>query len=79
VQGFVHIVDDDASFRTAMERRLRHAGYEVVTYASAQQLLEHLPSESIPSCVLLDRFVLPQWEPGNFAYLCYLYCIFGRR
>ena len=54
MQGLVHIVDDNASYRTAMERRLRHAGYEVVTYASAQQLLEHLPSESIPSCVLLD-------------------------
>ena len=54
MQGLVHIVDDNASFRTAMERRLRHAGYEVATYASAQQLLEHLPSESIPSCVLLD-------------------------
>jgi FixJ family two-component response regulator len=29
--GFVHIVDDDASFLTAMERRLKHAGYEVAT------------------------------------------------
>ena len=37
-----------------MERRLRHAGYEVATYASAQQLLDSLPSESIPSCILLD-------------------------
>ena len=53
-RGCVHIVDDDASFRTAMERRLRHAGYEVATYASAQHLLDHLPSESVPSCVLLD-------------------------
>ena len=52
--GFVHIVDDDASFRTAMERRLTKAGYEVATYASAQHLLDHLPSESVPSCVLLD-------------------------
>ena len=52
--GFVHVVDDDASFRTAMERRLKHAGYEVATYASAQHLLERLPSESVPSCILLD-------------------------
>ena len=36
MQGCVHIVDDDASFRTAMERRLTKAGYEVATYASAQ-------------------------------------------
>ena len=54
MQGIVHIVDDDPSFRTAMERRLRHAGYEVATYASAQHLLNCLPSESVPSCILLD-------------------------
>ena len=29
MKGFVHVVDDDASFRTAMERRLKQAGYEV--------------------------------------------------
>ena len=54
MQGFVHIVDDDASFRTAMERRLTKAGYEVAIYASAQHLLDCLPSESVPSCILLD-------------------------
>ena len=37
-----------------MERRLKHAGYEVATYASAQHLLVNLPSESVPSCILLD-------------------------
>jgi FixJ family two-component response regulator len=52
--GFVHIVDDDASFRTAMERRLKHAGYEVATYASAKHLLDRLPSDSVLGCVLLD-------------------------
>jgi FixJ family two-component response regulator len=52
--GVVHIVDDDVSFATAMERRLKHAGYEVETYASALQLLDRLPSESVPSCILLD-------------------------
>src|SRR5262249_11808073 len=50
----VHIVDDDASFRTALERRMRKAGYEVATYASAQQLLDRLPGESGPACILLD-------------------------
>jgi FixJ family two-component response regulator len=54
MQGCVHIVDDDASFRTAMERRLKRAGYEVATYASALHLLVSLPSESLPSCILLD-------------------------
>jgi FixJ family two-component response regulator len=54
VQACVHVVDDDASFRTAMERRLTKAGYEVAIYASAQHLLDCLPSESVPSCILLD-------------------------
>ena len=54
MSGLVHIVDDDASFRNAMERRLKQAGYEVATYALAQHLLDSMPSESVPSCILLD-------------------------
>ena len=54
VPGTIHIVDDDASFRTALERRLKKAGYAVATYSSAQQLLDHLPDESAPGCILLD-------------------------
>src|SRR5258707_13113932 len=50
----VHVVDDDASFRTAIERRLKKAGYTVATYSSAQQLLIHLPDEREPGCILLD-------------------------
>jgi FixJ family two-component response regulator len=46
VPGIVHVVDDDASFRKAIERRLKKAGYEVATYPSAQQLLERLPDEN---------------------------------
>ena len=52
--GIVHVVDDDASFRTAMERRLKKAGYEVVTYPSAQHLLDRVPNESELGCILLD-------------------------
>jgi len=52
--GFVHVVDDDASFRKAIERQLKQAGYEVATYPSALHLLVNLPTESIPSCILLD-------------------------
>ena len=52
--GRVHVVDDDASFRTAIERRLKKAGYEVATYPSAQHLLDRLPSEIEPGCILLD-------------------------
>jgi FixJ family two-component response regulator len=54
VPGFVHVVDDDASFRAAIERRLKKAGYEVATYASAQQLLDRLPNGNEPSCIVLD-------------------------
>jgi RNA polymerase sigma factor (sigma-70 family) len=53
--GFVHVVDDDASFRTAIERHLRHAGYEVETHSSAQHLLDCLlGSVEKPGCILLD-------------------------
>ena len=52
--GLVHIVDDDVSFRTAIERRLKKAGYEVATYPSAQDLLDSLPSENVLGCILLD-------------------------
>jgi FixJ family two-component response regulator len=50
----VHVVDDDASFRVAIERRLRKAGYEVATYQSAQDLLDRLPNETELGCILLD-------------------------
>jgi FixJ family two-component response regulator len=50
----VHVVDDDASFRKAIERHLKKAGYEVVTYPSAQHFLIRMPSESETGCILLD-------------------------
>jgi FixJ family two-component response regulator len=37
-----------------MERRLKKAGYDVVTYASAEHLLERLPTDSVLGCILLD-------------------------
>ncbi len=52
--GLVHIVDDDDSFRTAIERRLTRAGYRVAAYPSAQLLLDRKPDENEPSCILLD-------------------------
>jgi RNA polymerase sigma factor (sigma-70 family) len=54
VPGFVHLVDDDAAFRTAIERRLKKAGYEVAAYPSAKHFLDSLPSESELGCILLD-------------------------
>lgn len=54
LSGCVHVVDDDESFRTAIERRLKLAGYQVATYPSAQQLLDRPPDENEPGCILLD-------------------------
>jgi FixJ family two-component response regulator len=54
VKSTVHVVDDDASFRTAIERRLKMAGYDVATYETAQQLLDSLPGDKAPGCILLD-------------------------
>jgi len=52
--GRIHVVDDDDSFRTAIERRLKLAGYKVATYPSAQQLLDRPPDENETGCILLD-------------------------
>jgi RNA polymerase sigma factor (sigma-70 family) len=49
----IHVVDDDASFRTAIGRLLRAAGYEVALYESAHLLLKELPNNE-PGCILLD-------------------------
>ena len=51
--GLAHIVDDDASFLTAIERRLKQAGYEV-----------NLPAESVPSCMLFDVRIPDLDGPG---------------
>ena len=50
--SFVHVVDDDASFRTATADLLSACGYRVAFYQSAEQLLEVLPGG--PGCILLD-------------------------
>ena len=52
--GRVHVVDDDASFRTAIERRLKKAGYEVVDLSVGPEFSGRLPSESELGCILLD-------------------------
>ena len=54
MQACVHVVDDDEPFRKAIERHLKHAGYEVATYPSARHFMDCLPSESELGCILLD-------------------------
>ena len=52
-QPIIHVVDDDASFRTAVTRLLRAAKYEVRSYASASEFLAAIPGVT-PGCVVLD-------------------------
>ena len=51
--GYVAIVDDDASMRTALARLLRVHGINSLNYASARAFLEALPSH-IPDCLIAD-------------------------
>jgi FixJ family two-component response regulator len=50
----VHIVDDDESYRTAVQRLLMTAGYRVIAYATAQQFLDQRPDENGNGCILVD-------------------------
>ena len=52
--ALVHVVDDDASFRTSMGRLLKASGYEVAAYASATELLQRVPDGTRAGCILLD-------------------------
>ena len=52
-QGVVHVLDDDASVRTALARLLAAMGYEVKVHANAASYLLE-PSSKSPSCLILD-------------------------
>lgn len=49
----VHVVDDDGSWRTSMQRLISAAGYGVATYDSSQAFLDTANLDA-PGCVLLD-------------------------
>jgi len=49
----IFIVDDDLSFRQAIERLVRTGGYAVQTFASATEFLQFARPDE-PGCVLLD-------------------------
>lgn len=49
----IHVIDDDESLRTALQRQLAAAGYRVRGYASAGEFLLEPPSDT-PGCLLLD-------------------------
>ena len=50
----IHIVDDDASFRTAIGRLLRVHGYAVAEYQSADHFLQKVQAAAEGGCILLD-------------------------
>ncbi|MBV9433243.1 MAG: response regulator transcription factor [Hyphomicrobiales bacterium] len=54
MSAIVHVVDDDASFRTSTDRLLRACGYVVESYESAEQLLKRLPDNTGVGCIVLD-------------------------
>ncbi|HVO59975.1 MAG TPA: response regulator [Terriglobales bacterium] len=49
----IHLVDDDASFLTAISRLLRANGFSVKTYSSGQEFLRQRYGDA-PGCVLAD-------------------------
>ena len=49
----IYVVDDDASFRNALERLLRAGGYAVQTFVSATEFLQSARPDA-PGCVVLD-------------------------
>lgn len=48
----ISIIDDDASYLTAVSRLLRAAGYTVQTFSSAQQYLAQITDA--PGCAIVD-------------------------
>jgi FixJ family two-component response regulator len=52
-RGWIAVVDDDASVRTALARVLRAENIAVATFASAQELLAAIDSDP-PACLVLD-------------------------
>ena len=49
----IFVIDDDEDVRTSLSRLLRAAGWQVETFASADQFLER-PAYPGTGCVLLD-------------------------
>jgi FixJ family two-component response regulator len=49
----VLVVDDDISVRESLEYLLRHEGFDVETFVSAQDFLGR-PPVTVPSCLVLD-------------------------
>ena len=53
-KAVIAIVDDDPSAQQGLSSLLRSAGFQVESFASAQQFLARPPTAEAPSCLLLD-------------------------
>jgi FixJ family two-component response regulator len=53
ITSIVFVVDDDISVRESLELLLRTAGWQLETFASAQEFLCR-PHPAVPSCLVLD-------------------------
>lgn len=69
----IHVVDDDASFRTAIGELLGACGYRVSLYETAKQLLA-APLNGGPACILLDVQMAGMTGPQLQAQLADLGC-----
>jgi FixJ family two-component response regulator len=52
-KAVVHVVDDDPSWRTSVQRLMSAVGYGVALYETAEQFLEASAFDA-PGCVLID-------------------------
>jgi FixJ family two-component response regulator len=52
-EAIVFVVDDDESLRTSTARLVRASGFQVETFASAREFLDH-PRPDAPACLVLD-------------------------
>ena len=53
VSSTVFVVDDDVSVRESLELLIQHEGWQVKTFGSAQEFLDHSRA-ALPSCLILD-------------------------
>ena len=60
----VFVVDDDVSVRESLEMLIETAGWQVETFASAQDFLDR-PRTVVPSCLVLDVSL-----PASMVSLC---------
>jgi len=54
LRGTIYLVDDDPEFSAAAQRLLEMAGYQVLSFPSAERLLEQQFSKDRVGCILLD-------------------------